>query len=113
MLDQKTHKSSLYLSSMMEDYENFKYLYSHQIYLPVISLKTSSDILLKMKPNVTDFFSLTPKHFINVGSAGFVHFNLLLNAFIIDVNNASIEELWMHYIKVMAKKEHWIHHTEQ
>ena len=46
-----------------------------------------------MKPNVNNLFSLTQKHFFNAGNAGFFHFNFLLNAFIINVNNSSIEDL--------------------
>ena len=93
MLDLDRLESSPYHTSLMEDYESIKYLCSHKFDLPAVSLETSSDILLKMKPTVNDFFSITPKHFINAGSAGFVHFNLLMNAFIIDVNNSTIEEL--------------------
>ena len=93
MLDLDRLESSPFHTSLMEDYESIKYLCSHKFDLPAVSLETSSDILLKMKPTVNDFFSITPKHFINAGSAGFVHFNLLMNAFIIDVNNSTIEEL--------------------
>ena len=56
-------------------------------------MKTSSDILHKLKPDVNDFFSITPKHFIHAGPAGLIHFNMLLNSLIVDVNNSSIEEL--------------------
>ena len=51
-------------------------------------LEKRREILLKIKPAVDDFFSITASHFVNAGVAGLVHFNLLLNAIIIDVNNA-------------------------
>ena len=40
---------------------------------------------------------------ISAGPAGFVHFNLLLNAFIIDVNNATVEELNSVYALLLYK----------
>lgn len=55
--------------------------------------KASSSILRSIKPAVSDFFSITARHFTHAGVAGHVHFNLLLNTFIIDVNNCTIEEL--------------------
>ena len=63
----------------------------------------SNAILLKIKPGVNDFFSITAKHFTNAGTAGFVHFNLLLNAFIVDVNNCTVEELNTVYALLLYK----------
>ena len=77
----------------MEDYSCIKYLCAHKTDLPVVTLDKSSEILQRIKPAVNDFFSITARHFSNAGLAGYVHFNLLLNAFIIDVNNCTIEEL--------------------
>ena len=42
---------------------------------------------------MNDYFSITAHHFTNAGVAGFVHFNLLLNALLADINNSTIEEL--------------------
>ena len=46
-----------------------------------------------MKPNVIDYYSITPNHYLYAGPAGLKHFNLLLNILIKDVNNTSIEEI--------------------
>ena len=92
-LDCKKLEASPFHRSLMEDYSTIKYLCKHKFDIPPASLKTTSEILLKMKATVIDFFSLTPLHFINAGSPGFIHFNLLLNALITDVNNSTIEEL--------------------
>ena len=89
--------------SLMEDYYNIKYLCAHKSDLPPITLTKSKEILLKIKPGVNDFYSITANHFINAGIAGFVHFNLLLNAFIIDVNNCTIEELNTVYALLLYK----------
>ena len=40
-----------------------------------------------------DLYSITASHFKNAGSAGYIHFNVLLNAFISNINNTNIEEL--------------------
>ena len=78
---------------LMEDYHYIKLLCANKFDLPCISMTRSKEILLKLKPSVTDFFSITSQHYINAGSAGLAHFNLLLNVFICDVNNCTIEEL--------------------
>ena len=77
----------------MEDYSYIKFLCANKTDLPAVSLEKSSQILLKLKHSVLDFFSITSCHFINAGDAGFVHFNLFMNVFIRDVNLCSIEEL--------------------
>ena len=92
-LDCQKLASSPYHSSLVEDYENIKYLCAHKHDLPPISLEKSSSILHQIKPAVVDFFSITARHFINAGVAGHVHFNLLLNSIIIEINNSTIEEL--------------------
>ena len=92
-LDSDKLEGSPYHASLMEDYTHIKYLCSHKSDLPPISLEKSSEILTKMKPSVNDIYSITAKHFTNAGTAGHVHFNLLLNAFLIDINNCTVEEL--------------------
>ena len=66
-------------------------------------MKKSNDILHKIKPGVNDFFSITARHFINAGIAGLVHFNLLHNAFVTDVNNCTVEELNSVYALLLYK----------
>ena len=58
-----------------------------------MSLKQSNVILHRIKPTVSDLYGITSLHFLNAGPAGYVHFNLILNALIVDVNNTSIQEL--------------------
>ena len=93
MMDLDQLKTSPHHESLMQDYQTIKFLCSEKIDLPTISLSKSSTILSKIKPGVTDLFSISANHYIHAGSAGLVHFNLLLNAFIADVNNSTIEEL--------------------
>ena len=53
----------------------------------------STEILLSLKPEVNDYYSITSSHFVNAGHAGFAHFHYLLSAVIKNVNIASLEEL--------------------
>ena len=85
--------SSPYYNSLMQDYNIIRFLCSKKIDLPAITLKRSTAILHKIKPKVMDLFSVTAYHYIHAGIAGHVHFNLLLNAFITDVNNTTLVEL--------------------
>ena len=92
-LDQTRLTSSPDHASLMEDYENVKYICSNKSGIPTISLVKSTAILKKIKSSVMDLFSITSSHYINAGTAGLIHFNVLLNAFIADINNTTIEEL--------------------
>ena len=79
--------------NFIDDYNNILDICKNKKDLPRISLDESTKILKKMKQSVSDFFSITPAHYINGGEAGMEHFNFLLNCIIDDVNNATIEEL--------------------
>ena len=102
-LDTEQLANSQHHISLMEDYKNIRYLCSNKTDLPAISVERSSEIMGKLKPSVTDLYSITPRHFINAGSAGLVHYNLLLNTLIIDVNNCSIDELNSVYALLLYK----------
>ena len=102
-LDSEQLSTSTHHSNLNEDYENIKLLCSHKIDLPQIQFKTSSSILFRIKPNVNDFFSITSRHFINAGTSGLVHFNLLMNAFILNINNCTIAELNTVYALLLYK----------
>ena len=77
----------------MADYKHIKMLCMEKFDLPTVSLDKSTSILRRIKPTVKDLYSITANHYINAGSSGLVHFNMLLNAFILNVNNCSIGEL--------------------
>ena len=72
--------------------------------LPEISLKDFYNILLKLKPHVNDYFSITAQHYINAGSEGLLHFHYLLNIIIKDVNLASVEDLNAVYALLLYKR---------
>ena len=61
--------------------------------IPEISYRKSLDILLSLRAEVNDFYSVTANHFINAGKPGFEHFFFLLNALIKNIKLANLEEL--------------------
>ena len=87
----------------MDDYKHSKALCSNKFDLPAIPLQKSTSILKAIKPAVSDLFSITARHYTNAGLAGLVHFNHLLNTFIIHINNATIEELNSVYVLLLYK----------
>ena len=95
--------SSPYHSSMMEDYQNIKSLCTRKVSLPQLSLEKSTSILKRIKSSVNDIYSITANHYIFAGTAGYIHYNLLLNAFIMDVNNCTVEELNTVYALLLYK----------
>ena len=86
-----------------EDYRNILDICRSKVDLPKISIEESTSILMKMKPTVNDFYSVTTLHYINAGKAGLVHFNFLLNCIISEVNNAKVEELNTVYALLLHK----------
>ena len=61
--------------------------------IPLMSLAQAEDLLKKIRPGVSDFFSITAAHFINGGTATIRHFQFLVNTIIKNIELASIEEL--------------------
>ena len=102
-VDQALLEASPHHTSLMSDYENIKFLCANKVKLPPVSLTDSSKVLKRMKSSVSDLFSITANHFLFAGTSGLVHFNLLLNNFITDINNCSIEELNIVYALLLFK----------
>ena len=89
----KTKDCSTINKSWESDYKYILEICKNKVDIPEITLDQSKDILLRMKPTVSDFWSLTPLHFINSGEQGFLHFNFLMNLIIADINSSSVKEL--------------------
>lgn len=92
-----------HLSDHLVNYDHILKLCQDHQQMPKISLKDSTSLLGRIKKNVKDFNSITALHYINAGTEGLNHFNLLLNGIIEDVNNASIEELNLVYGLILYK----------
>ena len=61
--------------------------------IPRISIHEATNLLSKMKPNVTDFYSISAAHFLNAGDLGIKHFQFMFNKLLANIELASLEEL--------------------
>ena len=61
--------------------------------IPRISLSDASSLLKRMKPSVSDFYSITAAHYLNGGDPALVHFQFLLNTVINNIEIAAIDEM--------------------
>ena len=85
--------SSPHFQSTLSDYEHILKICRAGEKIPELTYRAATDILLSLKAEVNDFYSITANHFINAGKAGFEHFFFLINALVKNVNLASLEEL--------------------
>ena len=90
-------------SDYCNDYHNILEICKHGTKIPEISTGEAFDLLHRMKPNVTDFFSITPNHYSYAGKAGWNHFHLLLSLLINNINNATITEVNTTYACILFK----------
>ena len=86
------HSSPEYQDTLA-DFENVLKICRSGNKIPDISTKQSTEILLSLKKDVNDLFSITASHFINAGISGYEHFHFLMAALIANVNLASLDEL--------------------
>ena len=86
------HSSASYKSTYGL-YEHIIKICSDGIKIPEISPKQSMELLMGLKPDVNDLYSITPRHYLNAGMEGARHFSFLLNIIIKNVNLSSLEEL--------------------
>ena len=96
-------QSSPSYNSWSDDYQYILKLSQNKKDVPSISLQHSSKILLKMKPTVADFWSVTPLHFRNAGTEGLIHFNFLMNMVIYNINNSTVKEMNTVYALLLHK----------
>ena len=91
--DMSTIHSSPQYHNTLADFQHVLKICRSGDPIPDISPKTSTEILLSLRKNVNDFYSITASHFINAGRSGFAHFHFLLAALVKNVNLASLDEL--------------------
>jgi hypothetical protein len=96
-------KNDPHLASQFTNYEHIVKISQDQPPIPPICLDKSTKILKSLKKNVNDFYSITALHYLNAGHEGIVHYNQLVNAIILDVNNANIEELNIAHGNILYK----------
>ena len=101
--DKETLHSSRTYNSWAQDYHNILKICQNKKVIPKLSLVESNKIIFRMKPKVSDFFSITAMHYINAGEEGLLHFNFLLNSIITNINTATVDELNIVYALLLYK----------
>ena len=75
------------------DYENIIKICRKREKIPEISVKKSTEILLSLRAEVNDYYSITANHFIHAGRPGYEHFHFLLSSLARNMNLSTLEEL--------------------
>ena len=73
--------------------------------VPKLSEKQAEDLLKRIRPAVSDIFSITASHYLNGGIIGIRHFQFLLNTILETIELACIDEL-NHVHAVILHKGH-------
>ena len=94
------------ISAKLLDYEIIMKLCENHQGIPEIDMEVSNKLLHKIKKSVKDHYSITSEHYLNAGKEGLQHYNLLLNAIIADLNNASLEEMNTAHGLILYKGHH-------
>ena len=97
-LDHSTH-----YNDFLGDYDNIIKLCRDSPNMPTISESKALSLLHRLKPDVADFYSVTPKHYLFAGPLGIKHFTLLLNTLLENISNISITEVNRAYAVVLFK----------
>lgn len=85
------------------DYRNILEICKHGAAIPAITYSDAFKLLMRMKPDVNDYFGLTPNHFVNAGPTGWKHFHLLLTLLVQSVNDTDIIEVNTVYACILFK----------
>ena len=76
-----------------EDYRHIVELSKSAPKVPKISEAKAEALLKKIRPSVSDFFSITAGHYLNGGSTGIKHFQFLVNTILANIEVSAIQEL--------------------
>ena len=101
--DLSSQNKSETFASFNEDYKNIIRISQHGEKIAALSESDSLALLQKMKPDVNDFFSISPNHYLYAGPIGWKHFHLLLSLLINNVNNTNITEVNSIYACILLK----------
>ena len=77
--DDKKNEASKYYNEFVDDYYHIIRLCENAPPLDDITEARALDLLTRLKPNVPDFFSITPNHYLYAGPAGIKHFSVMIN----------------------------------
>ena len=96
-------KSDNNLSQKFTNYDHILKICKDNHNIPPVSETIAGSLLKRMKSHVMDFYGVTALHYTNAGKEGLLHFTFLLNSIILEVNNATLEELNRAYGLILYK----------
>ena len=96
-------EASTHYMGFIEDYRNIMMICKEGSKIAEISEVDAINLLFSLKPNVADFFAVTPYHYISAGPHGWNHFRFLLNILINDINLTKVVEINRAYACVLFK----------
>ena len=98
-----SHPPPKHFDDMVDDYSHIIDLCQTDTIVPPISEVEAMKLLQRMKPNVADFYSITPSHYLNAGPIGWKHFSHMLNILLSEVSITTISEVSRAYAIVLFK----------
>ena len=101
--DQESIQNSKFFNIFLEDYRHIIQLCKNSTAICPVSESEALNLLHRLKPDVPDFFSITPNHYLYAGPAGIRHFTLLVNVLLTDVSCMDISEVNRAYACVLFK----------
>ena len=81
------------ISHHFENHDLILKLVENKQTIPSLDIKTSNNLLLRLKKSVLDINSITSLHYLYAGNEGKEHFKCLLNGIIANVNLGKLSEL--------------------
>ena len=91
--DMESLRNDPNLTQHFSNYEHIVKICEANQNIPKISVSDAAKLLKRMKAHVTDIDGITPLHYVNAGEEGVHHYAALLNLFITDVNNSTLDDL--------------------
>ena len=101
--DSERLRKSEHFQESLDDYRHIIDLSKEGCRLDPITEVEAFNLLQRMKPDVPDYYSVTPNHYIYAGPSGWRFFCLLLNTLISDISNTSISEVNLAYACILFK----------
>ena len=89
--------------SFSEDHRHIMEICKSGSKIPRISLFQAESILRKIRPAVSDFYSVTASHYLNGGEVAIKHFQFLFNSVLKNIELAAIEEMNVAHAVVLHK----------
>ena len=96
------HSSPSYKTTLCM-YEHILKICNDGLKIPEITPTKAMELLISLKLDVNDLYSITPRHYLNAGMEGAEHFSFILNLIIKNVNLSTLEELNSVWAMVLHK----------